>query len=183
MMLRAFVPGIAQRYAIVGLALGTILPLLGLLSETVLGDRSQQVQFRLDQPFHLLMFASPLFASAAFYWFGCVKADLLEKLRIREKTERRLLHLSLHDRLTGLPNRMALEREVLDFVMARNKGRQRPAVMLLDLDKFKHVNDTLGHDAGDELLCIFSRRLADCMGPLARLFRLGGDEFVISVAG
>lgn len=183
MMLRAFAPGIAQRYAIVGLALGTILPILGLMSEAVLADRSAQVQFRLDQPFHLLMLASPLFASVAFYWFGCVKADLLDKLKAREKVERRLLHLSLHDRLTGLPNRMALEKEILDFVGARGKGRLRPAVMLLDLDKFKHVNDTLGHDAGDELLRIFSQRIADSMGPLARLFRLGGDEFVISVAG
>ncbi|MDB5551478.1 MAG: diguanylate cyclase domain protein [Rhizobium sp.] len=183
MMLRAFLPGIAQRYAIVGLALGTLLPIFGLLSETVLADRSQQVQFRLDDPFHVLLFVTPLFASIAFYWFGFVKADLLEKIKIREKVERRLLHLSLHDRLTGLPNRMALEKEILDYVSARAKGRLRPAVMLLDLDKFKHVNDTLGHDAGDELLCIFSQRIVSSLGPLARLFRLGGDEFVISIAG
>jgi diguanylate cyclase (GGDEF)-like protein len=183
MMLRAFLPGIAQRYAIAGLALGTLLPIFGLLSETVLADRSAQVQFRLDDPFHALLFVTPLFASIAFYWFGSVKADLLERLKVREKVERRLLHLSLHDRLTGLPNRMALEKEILDYLAARGKGHFRPALMLLDLDKFKHVNDTLGHDAGDELLCIFSDRIVNSLGPLARLFRLGGDEFVISVAG
>src|SRR5262245_8327802 len=130
MMLRALLPGIAQRYAFAGLALGTLIPFFGLAFEYLLGDRSQQVQLRLDQPIHVVMLATPLFVAVTFYWFGLVKAELLGRLRAREKVERRLLHLSLHDRLTGLPNRMALERELVEFMAARGKGRHRPGLML-----------------------------------------------------
>ncbi|MCB1447500.1 MAG: EAL domain-containing protein [Rhizobiaceae bacterium] len=117
-----------------------------------------------------------------FHRFGRIKAQLLLRLSAGEVIERELLHLSLHDRLTGLPHRTSLEREFDRFAMARPGGRQRPAILLLDLDKFKHVNDTLGHDAGDELLQLFSTRLIAAVGA-ARVFRLGGDEFVITLAG
>jgi diguanylate cyclase (GGDEF)-like protein len=182
MMLRALLPGVSQRYAIVGLALGSLFPILGLVAEFLL-HRNRAVELRLDEPFRALLFALPLLMATVFFLFGRSRERLLIRLSAGEVIERELLYLSLHDRLTGLPNRASLEREIERFAMARRKGRSRPAFLLLDLDKFKHVNDTLGHDAGDELLQLFSIRVTGAVGPQARIFRLGGDEFVVTVAG
>ena len=182
MTLRALLPGIAQRYAFAGLALGSLLPTIGLIAELLL-YRGRLTELRLDDPFLVLAFALPFLSSAVFFRFGRINEKLLIRLSAGEVIERELLHLSLHDRLTGLPNRASLEREIERFATARRKGRSRPAFLLLDLDKFKHVNDTLGHDAGDELLQLFSIRITALVGPQARIFRLGGDEFVVTVAG
>lgn len=182
MRLRALLPGIAQRYAFAGLALGFLLPVLGLVVE-FFSNRSHALELRLDEPFRVLVFALPLLTAALFFQFGRGKEKLLIRLSAGEVIERELLYLSLHDRLTGLPNRASLERDIERFAMARKKGRSRPAFLLLDLDKFKHVNDTLGHDAGDELLQLFAIRITGSVGPQARIFRLGGDEFVVTVAG
>nr|WP_246748862.1 bifunctional diguanylate cyclase/phosphodiesterase [Rhizobium setariae] len=130
-----------------------------------------------------MMAVVPLLSGLVFLRFGHTLADLRTRLRARERAERYLLSLSMHDRLTGLPNRLALEKEIAHFLQARAGGHFRPALMLLDLDRFKHVNDTLGHDAGDELLRQFTDRLRQALGPLVRLFRLGGDEFVATLAG
>lgn len=182
MMLRAFLPGIAQRYAFAGLALGSSLPIFGLVAE-FFSPRDHPFELRFDEPFHALAFTLPLLMGVIFHRFGSKQAELLVRLGAGEVIERELLYLSLHDRLTGLPNRSALEREIDRFAFARERGRLRPGVLLLDLDKFKHVNDTLGHDAGDELLQLFSARIIGAVGPQARIFRLGGDEFVVTVAG
>lgn len=84
-----------------------------------------------------------------------------------------------HDALTGLPNR-GLFHELLDQACAdaRRTG-QTLALMFVDLDKFKHVNDTMGHDAGDELLIQVSQRLRSCVREGDILARLGGDEFTV----
>jgi diguanylate cyclase (GGDEF)-like protein len=182
MTLRALLPGIAQRYAFAGLALGSLLPVFGLVAEFFL-YRDDPAGLRLDEPFHLIVFALPLLTAGVFFRFGRIKEKLLVRLSAGEVIEQELLYLSLHDRLTGLPNRASLEREIERFAAARKKGRLRPAFLLLDLDKFKHVNDTLGHDAGDELLQLFAVRITGSVGPQSRIFRLGGDEFVITVAG
>lgn len=182
MMLRALLPGIAQRYAFAGLALGSLLPVLG-LAVAYLSDRSVAGEIRLDEPFHALVFASPLIIAAIFFRFGRIEAKFRLRLSAGELIERELLYLSLHDRLTGLPNRASLELEIERFATARRRGLSRPAFLLLDLDKFKHVNDTLGHDAGDELLQLFAIRISGLLGPQVRLFRLGGDEFVMMAAG
>lgn len=182
MMLRALLPGIAQRHALAGLALGSLVPVIG-LAVAFFSARNHQIELRLDDPFHALVLAVPLFMAAVFYRFGRIKAELLVRLGAGEVIERELLYMSLHDRLTGLPNRTSLERQIGRFSAARGKERSRPAFLLLDLDKFKHVNDTLGHDAGDELLQLFSARITAVVGPQARIFRLGGDEFVITVEG
>ena len=97
----------------------------------------------------------------------------------RMEAEKRLRHISNHDMLTGLPNR-ALFLDRLDQALGharRNEGRG--AVLLIDLDNFKDVNDTLGHAAGDALLQATADRLAGCVGETDTLARLGGDEFAI----
>jgi diguanylate cyclase (GGDEF)-like protein len=94
-------------------------------------------------------------------------------------------HLAFHDVLTGLPNR-ALFEDRLNHAIARVQQGEIIAVMMLDLDRFKHVNDTLGHHAGDSLIREFSVRLSKLVGGKDTITRLGGDEFAIvqgSVAG
>ncbi len=90
-----------------------------------------------------------------------------------------LTHLAHHDSLTGLPNR-ALLNERLDFAIAlAGRHEKKFAVLLLDLDGFKHVNDSLGHATGDKLLKSIARRLLKCVRLSDTVSRLGGDEFVV----
>lgn len=106
----------------------------------------------------------------------------------RDITERRLAEEEMrwqatHDPLTGLPNRAYfLERLGQSLVVARRR-RESLAVLFLDLDRFKHINDTLGHERGDQLLQMVAQRLTDCLPPNAVLARMGGDEFTVLLAG
>lgn len=89
-----------------------------------------------------------------------------------------------HDPLTGLPNRLLMQRQ-LDGAVEEAKARAGAgfALLMVDIDNFKHVNDTVGHDAGDALLCEFARRLEDSAGEGDTVSRLGGDEFAILIPG
>ena len=88
-------------------------------------------------------------------------------------------HQALHDSLTDLPNRLSFE-AILQRRMAQPKmGAHKAAVMLIDLDHFKEVNDTLGHHAGDELLCQIGPRIVDIVPEDATIARFGGDEFAL----
>ena len=98
-------------------------------------------------------------------------------------TEEALAHAYLHDGLTGLPNRTLFTYR-LAYALA--KGRANPgsvAVMVLDLDRFKAINDALGHEVGDEVLVVVAGRLADVGGAPDVIARLGGDEFLILFEG
>ena len=86
------------------------------------------------------------------------------------------------DELTGLANRAQL-RERLDETVRRALPHERFALVFVDLDRFKFVNDSMGHHAGDELLCVMARRLSGCAPPGATTARVGGDEFVLLVPG
>jgi diguanylate cyclase (GGDEF)-like protein len=95
-----------------------------------------------------------------------------------------LRHEALHDALTGLPNRAALQRQLTAALEEVADGRSRgAAVMILDLDRFKDVNDTLGHQQGDLLLVEVGTRLKTAAGPGGLVARLGGDEFAILLSG
>jgi len=113
-------------------------------------------------------------------------AGSLTDVTLRKNAEERLLHDALHDALTGLPNR-ALFLDRLGVALARTRRRrddrrnERTAVLFLDLDRFKHVNDSLGHVAGDRLLVAMARRLESILRPGDTVARLGGDEFAILV--
>jgi diguanylate cyclase (GGDEF)-like protein len=101
--------------------------------------------------------------------------DVTERTRLEAELERR----ALFDSLTGLPNR-AVFRDRLEHALARTARRPETlAVLLLDLDGFKLVNDSLGHDAGDELLVVLGGRIAGCARSSDTVARLGGDEFAI----
>ena len=100
----------------------------------------------------------------------------LSRLR---RTEAELAHLTHHDLLTGLPNRLLALSRLDELVERATQHGQRVAVLHLDVDRFKIVNDSLGHPAGDELLQQIARRLQMALGPDHVLARLGGDDFVL----
>jgi len=101
----------------------------------------------------------------------------------RKRFEEHLTYLAQYDHLTGLVNR-TLFRDRLIQAMARTKRMQQPiGLMLLDLDRFKAVNDTFGHDMGDELLKSVSERLKTCVREVDTVARMGGDEFTIILEG
>jgi diguanylate cyclase (GGDEF)-like protein len=107
-----------------------------------------------------------------------LEARVAERTAALEELNRRMEHQAQHDALTGLPNRWLL-RDRLEQAAARAKrDRGTFAVLMVDLDNFKAVNDTLGHDVGDLLLIEVARRLSDCMRERDTIARQGGDEFV-----
>jgi diguanylate cyclase (GGDEF)-like protein/PAS domain S-box-containing protein len=95
------------------------------------------------------------------------------------ETRRRLEHLATHDPLTGLPNRKLLDERLTQLLAEL----EPVALLYVDLDRFKTVNDTLGHDAGDELLVMVARRLLGGLAGTDLVARVGGDEFVILAVG
>ena len=118
--------------------------------------------------------------------FSEVAASALTELELQHRMaeaariERQLRHDSLHDRLTGLPNRTFLvERLKLSLERTRRDRNDSFAVLFLDLDNFKAVNDSVGHTAGDELLAEVGRRLNGCLRAADMLARLGGDEYAL----
>jgi diguanylate cyclase (GGDEF)-like protein len=96
-----------------------------------------------------------------------------------EAANRQLRHLATHDTLTGLPNRVLLDDRLAQAIAHAERDRQKFAVLMLDLDRFKLVNDSLGHRAGDELLVEVAKRLSGLVRNIDTLARLGGDEFVL----
>jgi diguanylate cyclase (GGDEF)-like protein/PAS domain S-box-containing protein len=94
----------------------------------------------------------------------------------------RMAHQANHDFLTGLPNRVLLTDRLLHEITWAQRHASRLAVLFLDLDNFKHINDSLGHDVGDKLLQAVAEKLRSCVRSMDTVSRLGGDEFVILLA-
>ena len=118
------------------------------------------------------------FSSADAQWLQSM-ADLLASALDREDSEARMRHQSLHDALTGLPNR-SLFYDRIEHAFARaQRAESLIAVLLLDVDQFKTINDSLGHEAGDDLLVALSARLQHVIRGSDTVARLGGDEFVV----
>jgi diguanylate cyclase (GGDEF)-like protein len=105
-----------------------------------------------------------------------------EDITEQRQAEERIAHIAHHDALTGRPNRV-LFRKRLDTALAGARRGQSFALLCLDLDRFKEVNDTLGHPVGDALLCAVAERLQGELRETDTLARLGGDEFAIIQAG
>ena len=101
----------------------------------------------------------------------------------RKQMEEQLVHEALHDRLTGLPNRALFLDRLAQAVSSQTRGRGAPAVLFLDVDRFKVINDSLGHEAGDEVLIELAQRLSELMRPGDTVARFGGDEFVVLCQG
>ncbi|MBE9104780.1 EAL domain-containing protein [Nostoc cf. edaphicum LEGE 07299] len=110
--------------------------------------------------------------------------QLLDEITEHKRAKSQLLHLAFHDILTGLPNRALFMNRLEDAV---NFSKRHPdylfAVLFLDLDRFKVINDSLGHTFGDQLLLTVAQRLQECLRSTDMAARLGGDEFIILLVG
>lgn len=99
----------------------------------------------------------------------------------RSQAEARIRHMAHHDALTGLPNRTLMEDRVKQAILQGGRENGHAALLLIDLDRFKNINDSLGHQTGDKVLRQVADRLKSCVRASDTLARLGGDEFVICV--
>ncbi|HEV8312401.1 MAG TPA: EAL domain-containing protein, partial [Burkholderiaceae bacterium] len=116
-------------------------------------------------------------------------AEMLESLRAmalqiaqfeqRKQAEAALRHLASHDALTGLSNRASLQQQLSRAIKRSNRHQKRLAVLFVDLDRFKHINDTLGHGAGDAIIQACGQRLGATLREGDTIVRFGGDEFVL----
>ena len=104
---------------------------------------------------------------------------LLEDITERRNAEARISHLARYDELTALPNRVNFRDEIERLLAISHDAARLSALLFVDLDQFKQVNDTLGHPCGDELLCAVADRLREMLRPEDFVARFGGDEFVV----
>lgn len=105
--------------------------------------------------------------------------DVTDQKRAEEKAH----WAANHDPLTGLPNRILFQQKVDEAIAAAELDGTAFGVLLLDVDDFKQINDTIGHDAGDALLCTLAQRIRETLRPEDMISRLGGDEFAVLLAG
>ena len=138
-----------------------------------------------DRPGFLMLQQTGPVLAGAFVLAGILIFLLLGQLRRStaaiEHARRITLHQATHDALTGLANRMSFDARLAAAVADEQHARAYLTLFMLDLDRFKQVNDTLGHQAGDELICAVGDRLRSIFGTSAVIARLGGDEFAVLV--
>jgi diguanylate cyclase (GGDEF)-like protein/PAS domain S-box-containing protein len=115
--------------------------------------------------------------SGAVVGTAMIARDITE----RRRAEDRLHHLALHDALTGLPNRFLFRERVSQALTQARRYDLQVALLFIDLDRFKEINDSLGHQIGDRLLQVTASRLRGCLRGGDVIARLGGDEFVVSL--
>lgn len=104
---------------------------------------------------------------------------LVEDITERRSAEARIIHLARYDELTGLPNRVSFRDEIERRLLVPHDKARLSALLFIDLDQFKQVNDTLGHPCGDKLLCAVADRLRSILRADDYVARFGGDEFVV----
>src|SRR4051812_37802289 len=131
---------------------------------------------RNGRPIHCEWYNPPL-VDGERHVVGC--ASLVQDITERLNTERTIHYMAHHDALTGLPNRRLAQDRLNQAIMAARRKQRHVAVLFLDLDRFKVVNDTLGHDTGDFILKDVARRLMSCVREVDTVSREGGDEFVV----
>ena len=141
----------------------------------------------------MTLFLTALVGAAACLlsqWYGARRlsaltrrcAQLQGELASHCAAEKRLDFIAHHDSLTGLPNRLQLQLRLEHGIAWARRHDSRLAVLFIDIDRFKEINDTLGHDAGDQVLAQFAQRLRQCVREVDTVARQGGDEFIVLLA-
>jgi diguanylate cyclase (GGDEF)-like protein/PAS domain S-box-containing protein len=152
--------------------------LLGRLAHAAPAERELRGLVRAGAPFPLQVSVSRVLLPTE-HLFVCILRDLTEQQRSQEHIYR----LAHHDVLTGLENRFALNERLEQLLAHARRAGEPVAVLFIDLDHFKKINDSHGHQAGDQLLVEAARRMRDLLRDVDTLGRLGGDEFVIVLGG
>ncbi|HEY0848199.1 MAG TPA: EAL domain-containing protein [Noviherbaspirillum sp.] len=131
-----------------------------------------------DRPYYISVCGEPIFDSeGVFKGYRGVSREITDQ----KLAEERIHHLATHDALTGLPNRTMFSHLLVNAISSAQRLRRNIAVLFIDLDRFKFINDTLGHDAGDKLLKEVATRFKKALRASDVVARLGGDEFVVLV--
>lgn len=120
-----------------------------------------------------------LLVAAALVWIVVLRHRVALQTRALRGSEERLRHLSEHDALTGLPNRILLNDRCQNSLKRAIRFQSCLGLLMVDADEFKVVNDALGHQAGDKLLCQLADRLCACVRTTDTVARIGGDEFIV----
>jgi len=121
----------------------------------------------------------PIFTNGKLVNYLAIKLNITDYIREKEKVE----HMAYHDSLTSLPNRANIENYLENRLKVVSRENTKIALLFIDLDRFKNINDTLGHDIGDELLIEVASRLKQTLRKSDMLSRFGGDEFVVVIDG
>ncbi|HUG26082.1 bifunctional diguanylate cyclase/phosphodiesterase [Piscinibacter sp.] len=143
---------------------------VGLIVPTLAGGRSSAIEFFSRKPHALDAEAIESLHTIALQ---------IGQYEQRKRTEQILRYVASHDALTGLPNRTALQRDLVRGIKRSVRHQKRMAVMFIDIDRFKQINDTLGHGAGDAMLQACAKRLTTVLRAEDAVARFGGDEFVL----
>jgi diguanylate cyclase (GGDEF)-like protein len=120
-----------------------------------------------------------LLATAAIAWVVVLREQVAQQTQMLRESEEQLRHAAQHDTLTGLANRALMDDRIVMALAMAQREQCILGLLLVDLDRFKEVNDTLGHQAGDRLLCQVAGRLKDAVRASDMVARMGGDEFIV----
>lgn len=183
MMLNSYVPNACKRYAIAGLVIALVTPLAAVAYEMAFGANMAHAGYHfLTSPFGMAAIAAPLGITALIAGLGYRHDRLARQIRSERAATEQLRRAAYHDSLTGLRNRHALSEDVERIINCKAGTSGNPAstaLLLFDLDRFKYINDTMGHAAGDLVLKTVAERLLAYCTPGQQVYRLGGDEFVL----
>lgn len=150
-----------------------------IFQETLNGNPSESVECKIkhmdDRIIHVHIKTVPIIVSGEISGIFAIVKDITEQTNYHKMMK----HMAYFDQLTGLPNRSSLKENLTKVVAEANKKNQHFAIMYLDLDRFKFLNDTLGHNVGDEVLIQVANRLMSIEVQGYSIYRQGGDEFIV----
>jgi diguanylate cyclase (GGDEF)-like protein len=152
------------------------------LFDRIAATQTKQIERRTDELQQSSRFSLGTFYVATFcglVLLGLVCFLVYRDIEERRRADEKLRIVATHDPLTSLPNRTLLHERLAHALAMAQRHDRKLAVLLIDLDRFKNVNDTLGHEAGDRLLQMAAQRISDCLRDTDTMARQGGDEFVV----